>query len=427
MAGPLEIGPAARTQESVGAYLGEAARQDVLEEPSDEGVHRQRFASGLTRARVGEAEGDAAEREALEAVVGEGHAVDVAREVARGVLAASDLLHMHGPGSLPDRGIDVAIEAGAMERVAQLHAEDRRKCVAGQEKAPVGRLHPRRPVRGEPARGDKQVRVGVVVEPARPSVEDRQDAGRAADPGPIGGDGLHSGGRFAQQEGVDALLVCARYRAELLWEREGEEVVIAREEARAHALEPILGPILLALGAMAIATGVIGVVERAAVVAPVEGTAERARATAHDVVHRATVRGQHPVGVGLAIPGTHPRKMSASSGMEWRGYPSVSGVRLGSARWHRGHQPVDRFERGIAEFAGEMGVDRGGPGTGVAEVVRDQAEVDAGFEEMGGVAVAERVHVGALAHAALLDGAAEGALEARAGDGPTAGSLSGAT
>lgn len=52
------------------------------------------------------------------------------------------------------------------------------------------------------------------------------------------------------------------------------------------------------------------------------------------------------------------------------------------------HQAVDRLERGIAEFTGEMRVDRRGAETGVPEGLLDEREGDARFEEMRGIAVA---------------------------------------
>jgi len=80
-AGPLEVPAATGAHEPVGADLGEAAGEDVLEEAGEEGLHRDGEAPGLMSAGVGVAEGDMAVGEALQALVGEGDAVDVAREI----------------------------------------------------------------------------------------------------------------------------------------------------------------------------------------------------------------------------------------------------------------------------------------------------------------------------------------------------------
>jgi hypothetical protein len=70
--------------------------------------------------------------------------------------------------------------------------------------------------------------------------------------------------------------VGAGERAELGGQREGDQIVVARQKPGLQALEPGLGTIVLALGAMSIAAGVVGIVEGAAVVALVDGTAWRA-------------------------------------------------------------------------------------------------------------------------------------------------------
>ena len=61
--------------------------------------------------------------------------------------------------------------------------------------------------------------------------------------------------------------------------------------------------------------------------------------------------------------------------------------------------------------------ERGGTQAGVAEVVLNEGEGDARFEEMRGVAVTVRMHMGARVHAALFDGADKGALQRGPSDG----------
>jgi len=54
----------------------------------------------------------------------------------------------------------------------------------------------------------------------------------------------------------------------------------------------------------------------------------------------------------------------------------------------------------------------------MAQILLDESKVDARFEEMRGVAVAERMDVRTLVDAALLHGAHKGALETGARDMP---------
>jgi hypothetical protein len=100
LSGAFEIVAAGRAQKAVVADLGEAAREDVLEEPCDELLGRQRQAPGLAGAAVGVAEGDAAVFEALDTVVGQGDTIDVAREVEGGLFAGADLLDVDPPVAL---------------------------------------------------------------------------------------------------------------------------------------------------------------------------------------------------------------------------------------------------------------------------------------------------------------------------------------
>ena len=80
------------------------------------------------------------------------------------------------------------------------------------------------------------------------------------------------------------------------------------------------------------------------------------------------------------------------------------------------HQVLDRIDGAAFHLGGEVRVERGGLRARVAQVGLNQAEVDARFEQMGGVRVAQRVDVGALGHAGPEHRAMERGLEAGAGD-----------
>lgn len=102
--------------------------------------------------------------------------------------------------------------------------------------------------------------------------------------------------------------------------------------------------------------------------------------------------------------GPAERTMSASSTMA-----RPRGERATCSR--PGHQVIDRRERGVAKLAREVRVDRGRARAFVPELLLDELEGDPGFQEMRGVAMAERVDMGTLVDAALLHGSPEGALE----------------
>ena len=114
MAGALEALAGGGAKEAVVADLGESAGKDVLEEAGDEVLDRERHAAGLVGSGVGVAESDPAVLEAFDAVVGEGDAVDVAREVEGGALAVADLLDVDNPRGVPvpEVGIGFLVETG---------------------------------------------------------------------------------------------------------------------------------------------------------------------------------------------------------------------------------------------------------------------------------------------------------------------------
>jgi autotransporter adhesin len=105
-------------------------------------------------------------------------------------------------------------------------------------------------------------------------VEDGEDTGRAADSGAIGGEGLDGGGGLVQEGGIDDLRLDLGDGAEGCRQGEGEEVVITGEESRARAREPVLGAVLLTRGAVAVAAGVVPILERATDITAREGSAE---------------------------------------------------------------------------------------------------------------------------------------------------------
>ena len=62
----------------------------------------------------------------------------------------------------------------------------------------------------------------VVVEGARPGMQDRQNPDLTTDPGAIGRERLDGGRGFLEERGVDRSLMRARERAQFLGKGEGE-------------------------------------------------------------------------------------------------------------------------------------------------------------------------------------------------------------
>ena len=71
------------------------------------------------------------------------------------------------------------------------------------------------------------------------------------------------------------------------------------------------------------------------------------------------------------------------------------------------HERVDLLVGVLVTVSRQVKVDRGGVQRAMAEVTLNEAEVDAGFQEVGGVAVSESVDGDAFLQAELFDDASE--------------------
>jgi len=60
------------------------------------------------------------------------------------------------------------------------------------------------------------------------------------------------------------------------------------------------------------------------------------------------------------------------------------------------HHVIDQLAGVLLTLLGEVEIEHGGFETGVAQVALDDAQVDSGFEEMGGVGVAQSMDRNAL-------------------------------
>lgn len=258
-------------------------------------------ATRLVGSGVDVAEGDAVVFEPFDALVGEGDAVHVAGEVGGGMIAVAGVLEMDGPGFAPEEGVEIVVEAGEVKRVADLGAEDLRESEAWEEEAGVCGLDPGGPIARESAGGEEEMGVGMEGEGARPGVEHSENAQAATDPLAVVGELLDSGCGLSQEDGIGEVLMGASEPAQFGRQGEGEQIVGAGQEAGAQLLEPASGLVLVTLGAVSVAAGVVGVVEGRTVATAKQRAAQRGCSAPDDVVHGAQVRWQDATCEGFSV------------------------------------------------------------------------------------------------------------------------------
>jgi len=111
-------------EESVVADFLKAAGEQMIQETADELDGLQAHATRLTRRFVTDSEGHHAVLTAEDAAVGDGNTEDVTGQILQGTSSITDGLAVHDPGLLPDFGGDEIEQAGLVDGMAELGAED---------------------------------------------------------------------------------------------------------------------------------------------------------------------------------------------------------------------------------------------------------------------------------------------------------------
>ena len=291
------------------AHFHEAARQDMLEEALDEVLHGE--STGFELAGVGGAvlESElgsfhaATVMDGEQAPVADGDAVDVRGQILESSLPIADLFAIDNPFSPPDLGRDVGVEGGSAQSALEGSAEQLGEGLHMQEEVFAGG-QPRLPITAYPAAGSQVMHVGMVEQVAGPGVQHAYHANLPAHKAWIFCQLLGCPGGSAEEQVVDQLLVLAGNLAQFRWKREGQqEVRDAQEQSLLH-FQPVLGLLVLAFGAVAVAAGVIAVADFTAGRADEDLPTQRLGAATLNGAHSLVVAGQQAGGVFLAIGGT---------------------------------------------------------------------------------------------------------------------------
>lgn len=144
--------------------------------------------------------------------------------------------------------------------------------------------------------------MGVVLQGSSPGVKDTEE------PWEISPDVMLIGGKFfdrlrggLKQCRVSDALVFADKTTQVLWHREGEKEMMSGELAVDLFFQPLSGLMLLASGAVPIATGAIEFMGPAARFALIKGQAAGFGATGSESIDGFAVCFRHQVGVALEV------------------------------------------------------------------------------------------------------------------------------
>jgi hypothetical protein len=200
----------------------------------------------------------------------------------------------------------------------------------------------------------------MVLQGLPPGMEHRGDADLGAEMAWIGGDGGKRLGRAAEQDCIDGGLVLEGDLARQRGQGENDMKVRYRQQFGLSGGEPLETHQPLALRAMAVTTGVVGVARQAAVVAPLDMAAERRCPARGDGTHDASLDAAEMTGMRLL-------ERFAVAAEDIRHLQGRSHGGRSAGRHNLQPQPMERAWRLADGLGGNLGVASRARQAGVAE------------------------------------------------------------
>ena len=384
--------------------LDETVGKDVLEKAANE-LDRVARRGGMPAGAKDDARGVGVD----EAGVRNGDAMGVATEVAvhllrsaKGTLGVDDPTGVvQAPASATSGAsligvteVPAGLECG--EAGEEFAAEERAEHMDGEEKG--GRCrNPACAVEGESAAGDDAMDVRMKLEFAGPGVQDTGDRELRGvlEPLRVPGERVESGGGALDEQVVQARPIESDQAVQLARHGEDDVEILRGQDARHALLDPARLPQRLALGAMAVATRIVGGPREAARGAHLEMPAERSGATAHHVAGDALARWRRDVALAEGLEVVAEDVGHFESGTLDRSARPRSGTLHGTGSADRGSlrraDEVDRARHLPKLPGGQVEILRRRFQVRMAEQELHRAHIGAGFEQVRGEAVPQRV------------------------------------
>ena len=213
-----------------------------------------------------------------------------------------------------------------------------------------------------------------------PSVQHRGHADRGPEMLGIGGDRLQRLGRRPEQDVVDDRLVLQRNAGDGLGHGEHDMEVGHREQFSLAIGDPLRAGQALAFWAVPVAAGIVGDAGLAAILTAFDMAAERRRPAGLDRRHDSALSEGHAGELIGAIGG-------AVATEDVRHLERGTHVERSARRHHSQAEAIERAGRVCDQCCRDLSIAGGRRQPGMAEQHLDDADVGAGFEQVGGEAV----------------------------------------
>jgi hypothetical protein len=339
-------------------------------------------------------------RDGAEAVVGQRHPVDIAAQVGQDLCPAlRGRLTVDNPPCGPDHLGQGQVGTFLMDQSEAQPAKELRQGMDGHQ---VGRAGgpPLGPVGRDPSGWHQTGPMGMIDAGPGPGVEDAENADESPDIMGVGGELDERVGRGAEHHVVQVFLGAADTLPQVLGPGQDDMNGGAWEEFLPPPCQPHLGVLVVALGATAMAAGVVDLVLLTAVLTRPQMPAQGLGPAVEHLRHRAAMAGQESRAKPLLIGRT---RVSEDVRHLWHA--------RAPERLEVGHEGVAGGVHDVEGVGRQRRVARGGTGTLVAKEFLDDAPRHAPCSERRGLGVPARVNRGVLGEATLAYHELQGLLE----------------
>ena len=231
------------------AHFDEAFGKHMLQETVDECFGGEGAQLGLTGVRRPVAKCNPVVLQLDQAAVADGHSENIGRQVLQGCAPIANRFAVHHPILLPNPGWDSSKQGRFDQGLAELAPEDFRKCLHRQQKILPGR-QPGMRNGCQAASRNQVVDMWVIGQIASPGVKNTHHADLTAHETRVFRQVLRGSRGNPKEQIVEQTLVAAHDFVQRRRQGEGQHEVRHWQEQILLRLQPFLGFVILALGAV---------------------------------------------------------------------------------------------------------------------------------------------------------------------------------